>query len=341
MFYGPPMQVLADCVRGFICAAPGHDLIAADLAAIEARGVAWLAGQNNVLRDFVEGDADPSKPDIYCKAAARLYGRPVTKKNKNERSAGKVIILSMGFGGGVGALDKMAKTYRVNMADIYPIVWRQATEEQKERAEKACSERLGNFPKMTREFFLASDIAKQFWRADNPITVSYWYALENAAISAVECPGEIFSAGYRGREVRYRKAGSFLWAQLPSKRCLCYPYPELRETKTPWGEKRQQLTYMGVDSETRSWRREGVWSGLICENNTQAICRDILVPALMELNARGYYTPQHVYDEAVCEVPLGFGSVQEVEEIMCRQPPWARDFPIAAEGWRGKRYRKG
>ena len=98
---------------------------------------------------------------------------------------------------------------------------------------------------------------------------------------------------------------------------------------------------MGVDSETRSWRREGVWSGLICENNTQAICRDILVPALMELNARGYYTPQHVYDEAVCEVPLGFGSVQEVEEIMCRQPPWARDFPIAAEGWRGKRYRKG
>ena len=103
---------------------------------------------------------------------------------------------------------------------------------------------------------------------------------------------------------------------------------------------------MGVDSETKAWQREAMWNGKICENNTQSVCRDILVPALIELNAKGYYTPQHVYDEAVCEVPLGFGSVAEVEEIMCNAVhrsgnDWAKGFPIAAEGWRGVRYRKG
>ena len=339
MFYGPPMQVLADSVRGFICAPSGKKLIAADLAAIEARGVAWLAGQNDVVRAFAEGDLNPKLPDIYCQQAAKTYQRPVTKRDKAERNFGKVQILLLGFAGGVGAIEKGAKTYHVNMEAVFPIVWSIASPGQREKAEALCAQNLSRFPKMSREFFLASDIAKQLWRADNPQIVAYWYAMEEAAIDAVATPGQVFSAGYPGREVRFRKSGSFLWMQLPSKRVLCYPYPELHETKTPWGAVKPQLTYMGV-GENKQWRREHTYSGKIVENAVQGTCRDILVPALLELNRRGYYTPQHVYDEAVCEVPEDFGSVEEVERIMSTPPAWAKGFPIAAEGWTGKRYRK-
>ena len=46
------------------------------------------------------------------------------------------------------------------------------------------------------------------------------------------------------------------------------------------------------------------------------------------------------HDEAVAEVPFGFGSVKEFESIMEEAPPWAAGFPIKAEGWRGPRYKK-
>jgi DNA polymerase len=340
--YGAPLQALADSVRGFICAPPGHDLIAADLSAIEARGIAWLAGQEDVLRVFRRGDAHPELPDIYCTAASRMYGRQIGKKNKAERSGGKVLVLSMGYGGGVGALSKMAKTYRVDMAQLYDVLWDIADDDQRSYSESACRERLANFPKMSREFFIASDIAKQLWRVDNAITVGYWLKLETAATQAVLEPGTIFSAGAVGRQIKFVKSGSFLWVQLPSGRCLCYPYPEVKLVKTPWGKEKYELSYMGVDAINKTkWSREQTYGGKLAENMTQATCRDLLVESLKTLNAKGYYTPAHVYDEIVCEVPLGFGSIEKVVKIMCTPPQWAKDFPIAAEGWRGTRYRKG
>ena len=345
LLYGPPMQVLADCVRGFLCAAPGKELVAADLAAIEARGVAWLAGQEDVVAAFASSDKDPKLPDAYCKAASTLFARPITKADKYERTIGKVEILSFGYGGGVGALAKMAKTYRVNMADVYDVVWSIASGQQRDKAEEAMAARYRQtfeaHPRMTEEFFLASDIAKQLWRADNPKTVGYWYDVEAAYLEAVAIPGKVVSVGPPGRAVRFRKSGSFLWAKMPSDGTLCFPYPEIRDSKTPWGATKPTLTYMGVDSTSKQWRRETTYGAKMVENLTQKICRDILVHGLLELNARGYFTPQHVYDEAVCEVPVGWGSVQEVEQIMSSPPPWAKGFPIAAEGWRGRRYRKG
>jgi DNA polymerase len=112
--------------------------------------------------------------------------------------------------------------------------------------------------------------------------------------------------------------------------------------KTPWGKEKYELSYMGVDAINKTkWSREQTYGGKLAENMTQATCRDLLVESLKTLNAKGYYTPAHVYDEIVCEVPLGFGSIEKVVKIMCTPPQWAKDFPIAAEGWRGTRYRKG
>lgn len=335
LFHGSPMSVLSDCLRGMICAAPGNDLIAVDFSNIEGRGLPWLAGEDWKLDAFREWDASVilddkgkpvrkkdgekqySKPDIYLIGATKILtnlGRPpekpLTKKSPERQGYGKVPELACGYGGGVGAFQSMARIYGVQVTDD------------------------------------EADQIKTAWRDEHPAIVQYWRNLEDAALNAVRYPGQIYQAGAPGREVRFRKNGSFLWCQLPSKRLLCYPYPKLVNKLMPWRDRhgnpvwKEALQFKGVDSLTKAWTDQDTYGGSLAENITQAICRDILASAMLRLSQHGYNIVMHVHDEVVAEVAEGFGSVEDVEDLMCIPPDWAKGFPITAEGWRGKRYRK-
>lgn len=85
------MEVLSYAVRGAITASPGHVLYVADYAAIEARVLLWLAGDENALQTFRDGR------DIYLEMATDIYHRPCTKEDKSERALGKVAILGLGY----------------------------------------------------------------------------------------------------------------------------------------------------------------------------------------------------------------------------------------------------
>lgn len=298
MFYGSPLNVISDCLRGFIIPNEGHDFIAADFSAIEARVLAWLAGEEHVLETFRGHGL------IYEHAAAGIYRKPMDQITKEERQIGKIAVLALGYQGGKGAFLSMAKTSGVRVA------------------EKDAEE------------------IKIKWREAHPNIVRYWWDLDAASKLAVKNPGIKYSIKTKYSLTKYVVRGSFLWCQLPSTRVLCYPYPKLEMVETPWGENKEAVTYMGENALTKKWERMKSYGGLLCENITQAIARDVMVEAMHRLENKQYPVVMHVHDEVVCEVPQGWGSVKEMEDLMCEIPSWAKGLPVKAEGWRDHRYQK-
>lgn len=140
-------DVLSQLVRTALIAKPGHTFLVADYSAIEARVIAYLAGEKWRMNVFAEGG------DIYCSSASQMFKVPVVKHgiNGHLRQKGKIAELACGYGGGVGALkafgaDKMGLTEQ-EMQDIVthwriaspkiPRFWRDA-EDAARRALDTC-----------------------------------------------------------------------------------------------------------------------------------------------------------------------------------------------------------
>jgi len=98
--WGSAPNVLSELIRAAFVAAPGSRFLVADFSAIEARVIAWLAGEQWVLDLFKSGG------DIYCETGTRMFGQEV-KKHSPLRQRAKVAVLACGYQGGVGALKAM------------------------------------------------------------------------------------------------------------------------------------------------------------------------------------------------------------------------------------------
>ena len=97
---------------------------------------------------------------------------------------------------------------------------------------------------------------------------------------------------------------------------------------------------MAIVGQAKIWAREHTYGGKLVENIVQATARDLMANGMLNTEKAGYKSVMTVHDEVISEVPEGFGSVEEFEKLLSTPPEWAKDYPIKAEGWRGKRYRK-
>ena len=92
--HGAGTQIASDLLRSMLIAKPGHRLLFADYSAIEARVLAWLAGETTLVETFAKGG------DVYKVMAKDIYNKPVDKIDGNERQVGKMAILGCGYGMG-------------------------------------------------------------------------------------------------------------------------------------------------------------------------------------------------------------------------------------------------
>ena len=308
----PPARKLALVVRPALVAGPGKLFPWSDFSMVEARVNPWLAaspGADKVLDIFRANDCDPSLPDIYTLAAADILHKDPRAITKTERAIGKVAVLALGFGGAVGALQRMALTYRIHLDD---------TEARR---------------------------IVDAWREANPWAREFWgvhrdgesFGLWGAAMRAWEIPGEITTAGRIAFTYRGDYLGGALFMALPSGRLLTYPRPRWRDVDVldedgkPTGEKRSELSFR------RAHGRAKLWHGTFCENAVQATAADLLRQTVtrIETNPALAFMPIRMttHDEIVCEVDEA--RAEEAKAILRREmltvPDWAVGLPLQSE----------
>ena len=262
-FGDAPAKKLSLLLRPAFIAPKGRTLVWGDFSNIEARVLPWLAatpGAEAKLDIFREVDRDPSLPDVYVRTAGDLLDRDPQElwdamhadghseqgfAKASRQSHGKVPELSLGFGGGVGALMKMAVTYGVYF------------EEHK-----------------------AKEVVAR-WREKNAWAKSFWgahgrqgsFGLWGAINSAIESPDTICPIGRVAYVYDPAYLNGTLFCALPCGRLLTYPHikwewREVEDKETKQIKDVYQLTFM------KAYGRKAMWHGIACLEGSTLVATD-------------------------------------------------------------------
>lgn len=259
--YSNPTQVLSELIRTAFIAKPGCTFHVCDFSAIEARVIAWIAGENWVLDVFRKGG------DIYCATASQMFGVPVEKHGANAelRQKGKIAVLALGYGGGIGALENMGGS-KMGLTE----------REEKEIIQK--------------------------WRDANPRIVKFWATVEAAAIKALKT-GESTTI-HRGIEVAKRWGMLTITLPSGRIVCYPRARIGT-EYGDSWRGDHEIIEYEGLNQTTKKWEAIRTYGGKLTENIVQSVARDILGIVILRAEAAGLKIVFHIHDEIIVEAEPG------------------------------------
>ena len=304
-------DALAAILRDCICPLRADEcLVVSDYSAIEARVLAWLAGETWV-EDIFRGDGK-----IYERTAAAMYGKSVEGITKHERMAGKIATLALGYGGGVGALQAFASGYGVDFDD-------------------ATADEIVSSWRKARQKTVA------LWSALDNLLLSVVRGPNRAQRLCV--------GGAKLMARRVRIAGrDTAQIVLPSGRSLTYWAPRVemvgdrREIAVETYHSGCAGPDSGITADAEGARYSRVWGGRICENIVQAVAFDLLLASLFRMHNAGLKIAFHVHDEIV--VVAKTKDAEDVARIMgdcmTEPPEWASGLPLATDPEIMPRYRK-
>jgi len=261
--------------------------------------------------------------DIYNVVATQMFNVEYSEVSKEQRTRSKVAELSLGFQGGHNALLRMAEMYKMELSE-----------------EKA------------RELVKA-------WRAGNQAIVKMWKTTQEAALEAINRPGNWVRVNDKLRLAVTRKMGfPSLIMELPSGRWLSHPLPQVHWTykikdhqKDKWvdisearalggdGEPRegvwatQQITFYGKLEGKSVWGRVNTHGGSLLQSATQAASGDLMWHGSVTAQKAGLKCLFPCHDELVTEYwPEHGDTVEKLEKCMESLPDWASTFPTKAVG---------
>ena len=300
--HGDPMHVVSQCLRGAYVPAAGRAFAVCDYSAVEARVVAWLAGQEDALDVFRRDQRDF---DIYIKAARDI--------GSNDRQLGKVLTLACGFGMGPKRFRVAAQGYGIELSEeearhaVYG--WRDANHRIR---------RLWrNVDAIVR--MVIQERVSDRWVWTDSARVAFRMATDERLDGAMlmKLPG--------GRLIVYRDA----------------LVEEIINDPDGAADVESVIRYAGLDM-SRKWTRIRSWGGKFVENMTQACARDLLADALLQLDDETGDLLTTVHDEIIAEPLLSHADarLREMKAVMGMAPSWASGLPLKAEGAVMARYGK-
>ncbi len=302
--YGSVSDTLSQLIRTALTATPGNVMIDADFSAIEARVIAWLAGEEWRLEVF------RTTGKIYEASAAMIYHVPVETIVKGHpnyalRQRGKVAELALGYQGGVGAMRRMDVSHALDdMSD----------EEVQEIV--------------------------NHWRDASSHIRELWGAMEAAALQVIMYGGRVKVKCLEfACEQDVMSGTRYMTILLPSGRKLFYINPTVVQNR--WD--RPSIAYHGVDQSSKRWARLETYGGKLTENCVQAIARDCLAEAIERVEAMGLHIVFHVHDEVVIDAGAFADEktmLATVRDAMTQPIPWAAGLPLGADGWVGAFFKK-
>jgi len=306
--YGSVPDTLSQLIRTAFVPRPGKLYAVADYSAIEARVVAWLAGESWVLDAFRDGK------DIYCATASQMFGVPVEKHGVNSelRQRGKVATLALGYGGGESALVAMGA-----LAMGIP---------------------EGDLPEIKAKWRKANTAICALWRKVEDAAVACVRTGDRQAVP-VGRNGKAYGGQITfAHEADAATGQDFLTIELPTGRKLFYAKPSLRAARN--FPERESLHYMSTNqTKKKKWGQTDTWGGKLVENITQAVARDCLAEMLLRLKRKGLTAVFHVHDEVIVEVD-STGQLDEILDIMAEPLDWAPGLPLKGAGFYADYYQK-
>lgn len=300
LVYGSVPSTLSQLIRTALTASPGNVLIDADFSAIEARVIAWLAGEDWVLEVF------QTHGKIYEACASQMFGVPLEsiakgKDNYALRQKGKVATLALGYQGSTGALVAMG-ALRMGL-----------TEEE------------------------LPDIVHR-WRAANKRIVDLWYAMERAAVETIRTGRASGVRGLTlAMEGDTETNQWFLTITLPSGRKLYYARPSLipgQHGDSIHYQGMDQTTKKWKDLETYGGKLVEN-----CVQAIARDCLAVNIERLEAAGYKVVFHvhDEVVIDHPETQADA---DLAEVCRIMGQPIDWAPGLPLKAEGWIDKYYKK-
>ena len=297
---GPVPDILSQLIRTALVPAPGKRFIDADFSAIEARVIAWLAGEEWVL------DVFRTHGKIYEACASQMFGVPIEKIKKGNpeyelRQKGKVATLALGYQGSTGALINMgALEMGIPEEELPDIVQR--------------------------------------WRASNKRIQDLWYSMENAAVDTVKTGRTNAVRGLllriEGNRERY-----FLTIQLPSGRKLFYAQPKLGQNRFG-RESLQYLGMNQITKKWETIETYGGKLVENCVQAVARDCLAENIGKLEASGCPVvFHVHDEVIIEKEISGPAE-KELERVCGIMSQPIPWAPGLPLNADGWVGDYYTK-